>query len=69
MTKRSWTGTDGSIDDSKRSEILGVRGAQSPLGTTGEPEDIAYAMLYLAADASKFMTGEVLRPNGGVFMA
>jgi len=25
-------------------------------------------MLYLAADASKFMTGEVLRPNGGVFM-
>ena len=26
------------------------------------------AMLYLAADASKFMTGEVLRPNGGVHM-
>jgi 3-oxoacyl-[acyl-carrier protein] reductase len=69
MTKRSWTGTDGSIDDGKRSEILHLRGAQSPLGTTGEPEDIAYAMLYLAADASKFMTGEVLRPNGGVFMA
>jgi hypothetical protein len=26
-------------------------------------------MLYLAADASGFMTGQVLRPNGGVYMA
>jgi hypothetical protein len=26
-------------------------------------------MLYLAADASKFMTGQVVRPNGGVHMA
>jgi 3-oxoacyl-[acyl-carrier protein] reductase len=69
MTKRVWTGEDGSVDEAKRAEVLGVRGAQSPLGTTGDPTDISYAMLYLAADASKFMTGEVLRPNGGVFMA
>jgi 3-oxoacyl-[acyl-carrier protein] reductase len=69
MTKRAWTGADGSVDDAKRTEVLALRGAQSPLRTTGEPEDIAYAMLYLAADASKFMTGQVLRPNGGVFMA
>jgi 3-oxoacyl-[acyl-carrier protein] reductase len=69
MTQRVWTGEDGSVDEAKRSEVLGVRGAQSPLSTTGEPTDIAYAMLYLAADASKFMTGEVLRPNGGVFMS
>jgi 3-oxoacyl-[acyl-carrier protein] reductase len=69
MTQRVWTGEDGSVDEAKRSEVLGLRGAQSPLSTTGEPTDIAYAMLYLAADASKFMTGEVLRPNGGVHMA
>jgi 3-oxoacyl-[acyl-carrier protein] reductase len=68
MTKRVWTGADGSIDEAKRAEVLGARSAQSPLSTTGEPEDIAYAMLYLAADASKFMTGQVLRPNGGVYM-
>jgi 3-oxoacyl-[acyl-carrier protein] reductase len=68
MTKRVWTGTDGSVDDAKRAEVLGARSAQSPLSTTGDPEDIAYAMLYLAADASKFMTGQVLRPNGGVHM-
>jgi 3-oxoacyl-[acyl-carrier protein] reductase len=41
---------------------------QSPLGISGEAQDMAYALLYLAADASRFMTGQVLRPNGGVFM-
>jgi 3-oxoacyl-[acyl-carrier protein] reductase len=29
---------------------------------------MAMSMLFLAADASKFMTGQVLRPNGGVHM-
>jgi len=69
MTSRNWTGADGSIDEAKRSELLGARGAQSPLGITGTPEDIAWSMLFLAADASRFMTGQVLRPNGGVYMA
>jgi len=68
MTQRAWRTDDGAIDDQRRGEVVGVRSAQSPLATIGEPTDIAYAMLYLAADASKFMTGEVLRPNGGVFM-
>ncbi|MFF4188620.1 SDR family NAD(P)-dependent oxidoreductase [Streptomyces sp. NPDC001691] len=40
----------------------------SPLGRLGEPEDIAHAVLYLAADASAFTTGQILRPNGGVSM-
>ncbi|MER6450178.1 SDR family NAD(P)-dependent oxidoreductase [Streptomyces venezuelae] len=40
----------------------------SPLRRVGEPEDIARAVLYLASDASSFMTGQILRPNGGVSM-
>jgi 3-oxoacyl-[acyl-carrier protein] reductase len=40
----------------------------APLGTVGEPDDIAYAVLYLASDLAKFMTGQILRPNGGVAM-
>lgn len=69
MTQQNWTAADGSVDEDARTKMLGVRGAQSPLGITGEPTDISYAMLYLAVDASRFMTGEVLRPNGGVHMA
>jgi NAD(P)-dependent dehydrogenase (short-subunit alcohol dehydrogenase family) len=40
----------------------------APLRSVGEPEDIAAAVLYLASDVSRFMTGQVLRPNGGVAM-
>jgi len=40
--------------------------ALSPLGTIGKPIDIGLAMLYLASDASRFVTGELLRVSGGV---
>jgi len=69
MTQRAWRDGDGQIDDMRRSEVLSARAEQSPLGMTGEPVDIAWAMLYLAADASRFVTGQVVRPNGGVHMA
>ncbi|ARP74420.1 NAD(P)-dependent oxidoreductase [Streptomyces pluripotens] len=38
------------------------------LGRVGEPDDVAHAVLYLASDAAEFMTGQILRPNGGVAM-
>jgi NAD(P)-dependent dehydrogenase (short-subunit alcohol dehydrogenase family) len=34
----------------------------------GEPDDIAEACLYLAADSGKFVTGQALHVNGGEFM-
>ena len=36
-----------------------------PLGHLGEPDDIAYGVLYLASDESKFMTGAELTIDGG----
>ncbi len=50
----------------EQTEAVMVR--MSPLRRVGEPEDIAQAVLYLASDASSFMTGQILRPNGGVSM-
>ena len=39
---------------------------QIPLGHIGEPDDIANAVLYLASDESKFMTGAELKLDGGI---
>ncbi|MBT2457092.1 SDR family NAD(P)-dependent oxidoreductase [Streptomyces sp. ISL-86] len=50
----------------EQTEAMMVR--MSPLRRVGEPEDIAQAVLYLASEASSFMTGQILRPNGGVSM-
>ena len=36
-----------------------------PLGRLGEPDDIAYGVLYLASDESKFVTGTELVIDGG----
>lgn len=39
---------------------------ETPLGLLGTPEDIAQAVLFLAGDGAKFITGQVLSPNGGI---
>lgn len=43
--------------------------AQTPLATFGEPDDIAWAAVYLAGDEAKFVTGQVISPNGGWYMS
>ena len=37
-----------------------------PLGHIGEPDDVAYGVLYLASDESKFVTGAELKIDGGL---
>jgi NAD(P)-dependent dehydrogenase (short-subunit alcohol dehydrogenase family) len=37
-----------------------------PLGRIGEPEDIAYAALFLASDEAAWITGETLTVDGGL---
>jgi NAD(P)-dependent dehydrogenase (short-subunit alcohol dehydrogenase family) len=36
-----------------------------PIGHVGEPDDIAYGVLYLASDEAKFVTGTELVIDGG----
>lgn len=68
MGAHSFRDDSGAIDPAKREIGLQLRAGASPLGITGTPRDIAFAALYLACDASRFMTGQILRPNGGVSM-
>jgi NAD(P)-dependent dehydrogenase (short-subunit alcohol dehydrogenase family) len=42
-----------------------AEGAKRPLGRVGKPEEIAQAALYLASDASSFVTGTALVVDGG----
>lgn len=43
--------------------------AQIPVGRLGKAEEIASLVVYLASDASAFMTGAVLTANGAQYMA
>jgi len=39
-----------------------------PMRKLGKPEDIAYAVAYIASDEAGFLTGQILSPNGGSHM-
>lgn len=48
----------------RRDELMKV----IPLGRVGKPEDIAAAVMYLAGPGAAYVTGQVLRVNGGLLM-
>ena len=49
-------------------ETLRDLAEQTPLGRLGTPEDVAEALWYLASPGAKFVTGQVLAPNGGLIV-
>lgn len=46
--------------------VMGKLARQIPLGRVGEPQEVAYGVLYLASDESRFMTGAELKLDGGI---
>jgi 3-oxoacyl-[acyl-carrier protein] reductase len=61
----------GYIDTPMTEPLGGLRTlieAQTPMRRLGDPDDIAWAAVYLASDEAKFVTGQVLSPNGGWVM-
>jgi 3-oxoacyl-[acyl-carrier protein] reductase len=49
-------------------EIKKTIQSQIPLGKTGEPEDIAQAVAFLASSEANYITGQVLCVDGGMVM-
>ncbi|MEV6009451.1 SDR family NAD(P)-dependent oxidoreductase [Streptomyces sp. NPDC051976] len=68
MTQHYGTGADGVFDELAQARAEESLARMSPLGRVGLPEDVAPAVLFLASDASAFVTGQIVRPNGGVSM-
>jgi 3-oxoacyl-[acyl-carrier protein] reductase len=50
-------------------EVKPLIALQTPLGRLGEVDDVAWAAVYLASDEARFVTGQVLSPNGGWHMS
>lgn len=50
----------------KRREALAQMAKDIPMHRLGEPEDVAYAVLFLASDEAKYITGAELVIDGGI---
>jgi len=48
-------------DPERKQKVL----SRTPMGYLGKPEDVAEAVLFLATDASKYITGTSIRVDGG----
>ena len=56
--------TDKLTDEQKQAIIT-----QVPAQTLGQPEDIAHAVTFLASEGARYITGQTIHVNGGMYMA
>ena len=56
---------DTDMNEDLDAQALAALKEETPLGVLGTPQDIAHAILFLASDEARFITGQVLSPNGG----
>ena len=59
------TGTD-FFYRGKSEQVIKTIAGFSPMGRIGTPEEIAEAIVFLSGSASRWVSGQVLRANGGM---
>ena len=57
------------LHDRPAEETEARHGGRIPLGRIGQPQDIVGAAVFLASEASSYITGQVLHVNGGMVMS
>ena len=68
FSRHNFVDEDGNVIPEKVESYKKRFGAMAPLKRVGEAQDVADSILFLVSDAASFMTGQILRPNGGVAM-
>ena len=59
------TGTELFLKGKSEQMIKGI-GSMNPHGRLGEPEEIAEVIVFLSGSASQWVTGQIIRVNGGM---
>jgi 3-oxoacyl-[acyl-carrier protein] reductase len=52
------------MPEARKTEVLST----IPLGRLGTPDDVAHLVAFLAGPKAAYITGQVLRVNGGLLM-
>lgn len=52
------------LTDKQKNNIL----SKIPMNQFGDSQDVAYAVVFFAADAAKYITGQTIHVNGGMYM-
>jgi 3-oxoacyl-[acyl-carrier protein] reductase len=68
MTAAHWRDASGAPDPGLRQREIERQSADIPLGRPGDAGEVASVVLFLAGDGASYVTGQVIRVNGGSVM-
>lgn len=68
MTDVHYRNSSGDVDPQQRQRIVMQQVANIPLGRAGEAAEVASVVLFLAGEGAAYVTGQVIRVNGGSVM-